>query len=100
MPTISESQVCRECDPESSCDGLCNWLAGRYLKHHKGGCTPTTRLATVRPGVRAMLFGAAPQWRIDYQLVTPALAERIRGATIFPEPKFSDHAPCLVEYAE
>jgi exodeoxyribonuclease-3 len=39
-------------------------------------------------------------WRIDYQLVTPKLAERIVGATIFPEPKFSDHAPCLVEYAE
>lgn len=37
-------------------------------------------------------------WRIDYQLVTPKLAERIRSATIFPEPRFSDHAPYLVEY--
>ncbi len=37
-------------------------------------------------------------WRIDYQLVTPRLAETIREATIFPEPKFSDHAPYLVEY--
>ncbi|MDO5506609.1 MAG: endonuclease/exonuclease/phosphatase family protein, partial [Pseudoxanthomonas suwonensis] len=37
-------------------------------------------------------------WRIDYQLVTPALARRIRHVEIFPEPKFSDHAPYLVEY--
>ena len=37
-------------------------------------------------------------WRIDYQLVTPALAQRIRHVEIFPEPKFSDHAPYLVEY--
>jgi len=37
-------------------------------------------------------------WRIDYQLVTPALADRVRSAEIFPEPKFSDHAPYLVEY--
>lgn len=37
-------------------------------------------------------------WRIDYQLVTPALAERARRAEIFPEPRFSDHAPYLVEY--
>ena len=38
-------------------------------------------------------------WRIDYQLVTPKLAATIREATIFPEPKFSDHAPYLVDYA-
>ncbi len=37
-------------------------------------------------------------WRIDYQLVTPRLAARITGAEIFPEPRFSDHAPYLVEY--
>ena len=37
-------------------------------------------------------------WRIDYQLVTPKLAKKIQSATIFPEPRFSDHAPYLVEY--
>ena len=37
-------------------------------------------------------------WRIDYQLVTPRLAACITGAEIFPEPRFSDHAPYLVEY--
>ncbi len=37
-------------------------------------------------------------WRIDYQLVTPGLAETIARAEIHPEPRFSDHAPYLVEY--
>ena len=39
-------------------------------------------------------------WRIDYQIATPAIAGRVRGAEIFPEPRFSDHAPVLVEYAK
>lgn len=38
-------------------------------------------------------------WRIDYQLVTPALAARIVQAQIHPEPRFSDHAPYVVDYA-
>lgn len=37
-------------------------------------------------------------WRIDYQLVTPGLRERIRDCAVFAEPRFSDHAPYLVEY--
>ncbi|MCL6620068.1 MAG: exodeoxyribonuclease III [Thermomonas hydrothermalis] len=38
-------------------------------------------------------------WRIDYQLCTLGIASSIRSAEIFPLPKFSDHAPMLVEYA-
>ena len=38
-------------------------------------------------------------WRIDYQLATPGIASGVVAAEIFREPKFSDHAPCLVEYA-
>lgn len=37
-------------------------------------------------------------WRIDYQLATPSLKGRIRDCAIFPEPRFSDHAPYLVDY--
>jgi exodeoxyribonuclease-3 len=32
-------------------------------------------------------------------VVTPSLRERLKDCAIFPEPKFSDHAPYLVEYA-
>jgi len=37
-------------------------------------------------------------WRIDYQVVTPDIANQIKASQIFPEPFLSDHAPLLVEY--
>lgn len=37
-------------------------------------------------------------WRIDYQMVTPNLSDRLRDCRIVSEPKFSDHAPYLVDY--
>ncbi|WP_222565972.1 exodeoxyribonuclease III [Novilysobacter antarcticus] len=37
-------------------------------------------------------------WRIDYQLVTPALASRLRSCAIAREPRFSDHAPFTVDF--
>ena len=39
-------------------------------------------------------------WRIDYQLVTPSLRDRLRACAIMPTPRFSDHAPFAVDYAE
>jgi len=39
-------------------------------------------------------------WRIDYQIITPSLRDRVRGCTITPAPRFSDHAPFAVDYAE
>lgn len=38
-------------------------------------------------------------WRIDYQMVTPGLKQRLKSCSIHPEPRFSDHAPFAVEYA-
>ena len=38
-------------------------------------------------------------WRIDYQLLTPSLRDRLRACTIHPTPRFSDHAPFVVDYA-
>jgi len=38
-------------------------------------------------------------WRIDYQLVTPSLRDRLRACSIAREPRFSDHAPYSVDYA-
>jgi exodeoxyribonuclease III len=39
-------------------------------------------------------------WRIDYQIVTPSLRPRLQSCAIYPVPRFSDHAPYLVDYAE
>ena len=37
-------------------------------------------------------------WRIDYQIVTPGLADRVRGARIYRSRRFSDHAPLIMDY--
>lgn len=39
-------------------------------------------------------------WRIDYQIISAALRDRLRQVRVFREPRFSDHAPYLVEYAD
>ena len=37
-------------------------------------------------------------WRIDYQLITPALAKLIESVDIYRDTRFSDHAPLTVCY--
>ena len=37
-------------------------------------------------------------WRIDYHVVTQALGAMVRGADIYTDHRFSDHAPLTVDY--
>lgn len=37
-------------------------------------------------------------WRIDYQVVTPALRDSIVHAAIYKDMRFSDHAPLIIDY--
>jgi exodeoxyribonuclease-3 len=37
-------------------------------------------------------------WRIDYQVVTPRLAEAVSKASIYKKKRFSDHAPLVIDY--
>ena len=37
-------------------------------------------------------------WRIDYQVVTPAIARTVRAARIYKTKRFSDHAPLIMDY--
>jgi len=37
-------------------------------------------------------------WRLDYQVISPSLADRVRGAGIYKDERFSDHAPQIMEY--
>lgn len=37
-------------------------------------------------------------WRIDYQIITPGLRERVRGAAVYTGQWFSDHAPLIMDY--
>ena len=37
-------------------------------------------------------------WRLDYQVVTPGLADKILRTEIYKEQRFSDHAPLIMDY--
>ena len=38
-------------------------------------------------------------WRLDYQIATPAIAQKARRVEIFKAQRFSDHAALIVDYA-
>jgi exodeoxyribonuclease-3 len=88
------------------------WLNGMIADDHGDGLTPAPKKGWLdtfrvckpeaveytwwsqRGAARANNVG----WRIDYQLATPSLRGKIRDCAIFPEPRFSDHAPYRVDY--
>lgn len=37
-------------------------------------------------------------WRLDYQIVTPGLRDKVLSAGIYKDERFSDHAPLTVDY--
>jgi len=38
-------------------------------------------------------------WRIDYQVITPGLRDKVKIAEIYKSERFSDHAPLIIGYA-
>jgi len=38
-------------------------------------------------------------WRIDYQVITPGLADKVKAAAVYREERLSDHAPLTIDYA-
>jgi exodeoxyribonuclease III len=37
-------------------------------------------------------------WRIDYQIISAALKDRVTATSIYKEERFSDHAPLIMDY--
>lgn len=37
-------------------------------------------------------------WRIDYQITSPCLKDKVKSASIYKEERFSDHAPLVMTY--
>lgn len=37
-------------------------------------------------------------WRIDYQVISPTLKDKLKSVDIYTDEKFSDHAPLIMEY--
>jgi exodeoxyribonuclease-3 len=61
---------------------------------------------TLNPGVEQYTWwsnrGAAwaknVGWRLDYQIATPGIAAKARRTHVHMEPRFSDHAPLVIDY--
>ncbi len=47
---------------------------------------------------RGQAYAKNVGWRIDYQVITPGLKDKIRAVDIYKEKRFSDHAPLIVDY--
>jgi len=37
-------------------------------------------------------------WRIDYQVITPGLKDKVKSTAIYKDERFSDHAPITMDY--
>ena len=37
-------------------------------------------------------------WRIDYQIISSGLKDKVKNASIYKEERFSDHAPLTIDY--
>ncbi len=37
-------------------------------------------------------------WRIDYQIISPGLADKVVKASVYKDKWFSDHAPLIIDY--
>lgn len=37
-------------------------------------------------------------WRIDYQVISPSLADKLESTSIYKDERFSDHAPIIMNY--
>jgi exodeoxyribonuclease III len=68
-------------------------LADGY-RNHIGSEVASYSWWSLRTNARARNVG----WRLDYQIGTPGLAERVTFASIPREPILSDHAPVIMDY--
>jgi exodeoxyribonuclease-3 len=74
------------------CEGATGWVDSYRALHPEG---EDYTWWSNRGAARAKNVG----WRIDYQIVTPSLRDRLVACSIHPTPRFSDHAPFVVDYA-
>ncbi len=47
---------------------------------------------------RGQAYAKNVGWRIDYQMVSPALRDKIQEVRVYKDQKFSDHAPLIADY--
>ena len=78
---------------DSTVDGSSGWVDAYRALHAEG---QDYTWWSNRGAARANNVG----WRIDYQIVTPSLRDRLKACSIYSTTRFSDHAPFTVDYAD
>ena len=77
------------------------WLTKLF---DKAGLVDVFRTLNQQPGQytwwsqRGQAWANNVGWRIDYHLATPAFAATARSEQIVLDPRFSDHAPLVIDY--
>jgi exodeoxyribonuclease-3 len=84
--------LCADAISEAALDSGRGWIDSYRALHPQG---EDYTWWSNRGAARANNVG----WRIDYQLVTPSLRERLQACSIYRGERFSDHAPYTVDYA-
>ncbi|MEP7043824.1 MAG: exodeoxyribonuclease III [Dokdonella sp.] len=85
------NMMCADSADEAAIDRGRGWVDSYRVLHPEG---QDYTWWSNRGAARANDVG----WRIDYQIVTPSLRARLKRCAITATPRFSDHAPYLVEY--
>jgi exodeoxyribonuclease-3 len=73
----------------------CGWVDAARRLHPEAGETLYTWWSN-----RGRAWENNVGWRIDYQLLTPGMAERLEATSVYKDERFSDHAPLIVDYRE
>jgi exodeoxyribonuclease-3 len=47
---------------------------------------------------RGQAYAKNVGWRIDYQIISESLKNKVHAVSIYKEEKFSDHAPLIIDY--
>ncbi|HYM87086.1 MAG TPA: exodeoxyribonuclease III, partial [Pseudoxanthomonas sp.] len=77
---------------DSTPDGSSGWVDAYRALHPEG---QDYTWWSNRGAARANNVG----WRIDYQIVTSSLRDKLKSCSIHTATRFSDHAPFIVDYA-
>ena len=65
---------------------------------HRQVCPDATGEAYTWWSNRGQAWAKNVGWRIDYQIATPVIAAKAKGAAVYKEQRFSDHAPLTIDY--
>lgn len=47
---------------------------------------------------RGQAYAKNVGWRIDYQVISGGLSDKVKASSVYKDQKFSDHAPLIVDY--